>query len=49
MAERNAGIADEEQSDVEREAMAAAHRCAVQIIAAHLHVATKGLMTYCES
>ena len=49
VAERTAAaVPDEDQSEVEREAMAAAHRCAVQIIAAHLHVATKGLMTYCE-
>jgi hypothetical protein len=48
VAERHAGMGDEEQSEVEKEAMVAAHRCAVQIIAAHLHVATKGLMTYCE-
>ncbi|KAI5823903.1 hypothetical protein K523DRAFT_324948, partial [Schizophyllum commune Tattone D] len=30
----------------EREAMVAAHRCALQLVAAYLHVATRGLMTY---
>ena len=31
----------------EREAMVAAHRCALQLVAVYLHVATRGLMTYC--
>ncbi|KAL1742740.1 fungal-specific transcription factor domain-containing protein [Schizophyllum fasciatum] len=30
----------------EREAMVSAHRCALQLVAAYLHVATRGLMTY---
>jgi Fungal specific transcription factor domain len=49
VAERNGMTSDEEQCETEREAMAAAHRCAVQLVVAHLHIATKGLMTYCES
>jgi hypothetical protein len=38
-----------EQSDEEREAMLACHACAVQLVHAHMQVATKGLMTYCAS
>ena len=39
---------DEEQSEVEQEAIRAAHECTLHIVAAHLHIATKGLMTYCK-
>jgi len=49
VAERNDGNSEQEQCEIEREAMAASHRCAVQLIVAHLHIATKGLMTYCET
>lgn len=37
-----------EQTDAEVEAMRAAHACALQIISSHLHIAAKGLMTYCK-
>jgi hypothetical protein len=36
-----------EQSVQEKEAINAAHGCALQIVGAHLNVATRGLMTYC--
>ncbi|KDQ51837.1 hypothetical protein JAAARDRAFT_40663 [Jaapia argillacea MUCL 33604] len=39
-------LGEEEQTEEEREAMRAAHVSALQIVAAHLHIATKGLMTY---
>jgi Fungal specific transcription factor domain len=39
---------DEEQSEAEGEAIRAAHECTLRIVAAHLHIAAKGLMTYCE-
>lgn len=42
-------IPDAEQSEAEIEAMRAAHTSALQIISSHLHIAAKGLMTYCES
>lgn len=42
-------IPDGEQGEAEIEAMRAAHSCALQIISSHLHIAAKGLMTYCES
>ncbi|KAF9002487.1 fungal-specific transcription factor domain-containing protein [Cyathus striatus] len=45
-AERTASGAEEEQTEVEREAMVAAHNSALQIVSAHLHIAKKGLMTY---
>lgn len=38
---------EDEQTAVEKEAMIAAHHSALQIITAHLHIAKKGLMTYC--
>ncbi|KAK7062689.1 hypothetical protein VNI00_000177 [Paramarasmius palmivorus] len=48
--ERLTGGADEEQkqkqTDAEKEAMIAAHASALQIIATHVHIAGKGLMTY---
>lgn len=47
VADRCLGV-DEEQSEAERDAIKAAHGCTMQIIAAHLHIAAKGLMTYCE-
>lgn len=46
VAERTYNGSDEEQNEEELEAMRAAHACALQIVSAHLHVATKGLMTY---
>lgn len=42
------GIADIEQSEAEQQATTAAHACALHIISAYLHIATKGLMTYCS-
>ncbi|KAI0066865.1 hypothetical protein BV25DRAFT_1796186 [Artomyces pyxidatus] len=45
VAER-AAVGEQEQSDQECEAMTIAHSAALQIIAAQLHIATKGLMTY---
>lgn len=42
-----ASTGDQEQTDVEINAMSVAHSCALQIVTAHLHIATKGLMTYC--
>jgi hypothetical protein len=48
VAEREQSGGEEEQSDQEREAVVAAHSCALHIVAAHLHVASKGLMTYCK-
>ena len=41
-------VPDSEQSEAEIEAMRAAHSCSLQIISSHLHIAAKGLMTYCE-
>lgn len=50
VAERTlSGAGEGEQTDAEREAMMACHACAVQLVHAHVHVAKKGLMTYCES
>ncbi|KAK0493543.1 fungal-specific transcription factor domain-containing protein [Armillaria luteobubalina] len=47
VAERHAaGGDDEQQTEAEKEAMVAAHNSALQIAAAHLHIARKGLMTY---
>lgn len=40
-------ISNAEQSEAEYAAMRAAHACALQIISSHLHIAAKGLMTYC--
>ena len=42
------GSEDEEQSELEKEATTAAHGCALHIVSAYLHIAAKGLMTYCE-
>jgi hypothetical protein len=47
VAERTYSSGEEDQTDAEREAVVSAHSCALQIVAAHLHVASKGLMTYC--
>lgn len=44
--ERTNGNADEEPSDMEKEATASAQNSALQIISAHLYIATKGMMTY---
>jgi hypothetical protein len=43
------GSTEEELGEIEREAMAAAQACAMQVISSHMQVAAKGLMTYCES
>jgi hypothetical protein len=48
VAERTCSGGEEDQTDAEREAVVGAHSCALQIVAAHLHVASKGLMTYCR-
>ncbi|TFY70865.1 hypothetical protein EVG20_g2137 [Dentipellis fragilis] len=45
VAER-AAVGDQEQTEVECEAMRIAHSSALQIVTAHMHIATKGLMTY---
>ena len=37
----------EEQSEAEVKAILDAHTCTLQIVTAHIHIATKGLMTYC--
>jgi hypothetical protein len=47
VAERTNGPNEEEQTDQEKEALIAAHNAALQIIGSHLHIAKKGLMTYC--
>lgn len=47
VAERTSGVA-EEQTELEREALIAAHSSALQIVSAHVHIAKKGLMTYCK-
>ena len=49
VAERTSGPVEEEQTDAEREALVAAHNSALQIVCAHVHIAKKGLMTYCEA
>ena len=38
----------EEQSEAEMKAIVEAHTCTLQIVTAHIHIATKGLMTYCK-
>lgn len=38
----------EEQSEAEMKAIVDAHACTLQIVTAHIHIAAKGLMTYCE-
>lgn len=38
----------EEQLEAEMKAIVDAHTCTLQIVTAHIHIATKGLMTYCE-
>lgn len=48
VAERTNGPVEEEQTEAEKDAMIAAHNSALQIVAAHLNIAKKGLMTYCE-
>lgn len=48
VAERTYTGGEEEQTDFERDAVASAHSCALQIVAAYLHIASKGLMTYCK-
>ncbi|KAJ3552687.1 hypothetical protein NP233_g12820 [Leucocoprinus birnbaumii] len=46
VAERTNGSHEEEQTDTEKEALVAAHNAALQIVAAHVNIAKKGLMTY---
>lgn len=46
LAERSTGPHEEEQSDVEKEALVSAHHAALQIVTAHVNIAKKGLMTY---
>ncbi|KAF9449160.1 hypothetical protein P691DRAFT_812963 [Macrolepiota fuliginosa MF-IS2] len=46
VAERTSGPHEEEQTDAEKEALVAAHNAALQIVAAHVNIAKKGLMTY---
>jgi hypothetical protein len=36
------------QGELEREVMASAQSAALQIVGTYLHIASKGLMTYCE-
>jgi hypothetical protein len=38
----------EEQSEAEMKAIVDAHGCTLQIVTAHIHIAAKGLMTYCR-
>jgi hypothetical protein len=47
IAERINGPTPEDQSEGERLALGAAHNSAVQVIAANVTIATRGLMTYC--
>ena len=49
VAERTSCPVQEEQTDAEKEALISAHNAALQIVGAHLHIAKKGLMTYCMS
>ena len=49
VAERTSGPVAEEQTELEKEALVSAHNSALQIIGAHVHIAKKGLMTYCSS
>ncbi|PFH48818.1 hypothetical protein AMATHDRAFT_81612 [Amanita thiersii Skay4041] len=39
-------LLEDEQCEAEKEAMIAAHNSALQIVATHVHIAKKGLMTY---
>jgi len=49
VAERTNGAVDtDEQTEQEKEALIAAHNAALQIVGSHLHIAKKGLMTYCK-
>ena len=47
VAERTNGPVAEGQSELEKEALISAHNSALHIVGAHLHIAKKGLMTYC--
>jgi len=50
VAERTAGSGvEEQQTELEKESLISAHNSALQIVGAHLHIAKKGLMTYCAS
>ena len=46
-AQRTLGSVDTEPSSEEKDALKACYVCAREIVAAHMHTATKGLMTYC--
>lgn len=48
VAERTVGEMDGEQSEAEVQAIVSAHNSALQIVATYVHVAKKGMMTYCE-
>ena len=48
VAERTNGSVMEEQTESEKEALVSAHHSALQIVNAHVHIAKKGLMTYCS-
>jgi len=48
VAERTSGPLEEEQTEAEKAALSAAHNSAMQLISAHVNIAKKGLMTYCE-
>ena len=48
VAERTSGPVAEEQTELEKEALVSAHNSALQIIGAHVHIAKRGLMTYCS-
>jgi len=48
VAERTNGPVEEEQTEAEREALIAAHNSALEIVGTHVHIAKKGLMTYCK-
>ena len=47
MVAERAEVGEMEQGEGECQAMRVAHACALQIVSAHLQIATKGLMTYC--
>ena len=47
VAERTVGEMDGEQSEAEVQAIVSAHNSALQIVATYVHVAKKGMMTYC--
>lgn len=48
VAERTSGPVEQEQTEQEIQALIAAHNAALAIVTSHLHIAKKGLMTYCK-